>query len=114
RRENGVTVFRLPGAIVASSLAFLAMVATPSGAQQAPASGPAEPSPSAVQAPAEPGPAEPLPSAGQPPAAAKPPVKAERPESTFADLFAQLAGRLVGVVVNISTQAAPPAAKATP
>src|SRR5260370_32896724 len=29
-------------------------------------------------------------------------------------MFAQLSGRLVGVVVNISTQAAPPAAKTTP
>jgi len=33
------------------------------------------------------------------------------PETPFAELFAQLAGRLTGVVVNISTQAAPPAAK---
>lgn len=44
------------------------------------------------------------------------PCAAEPPEAPFADIFAQLAARLVGVVVNISTtQAAPaPNAKGTP
>src|SRR5205807_3589361 len=35
-------------------------------------------------------------------------------EAPFADMFALLTGRLVGVVVNISTQTAPPAAKSPP
>jgi serine protease Do len=44
------------------------------------------------------------------------PCAAEPPETPFSEIFAQLAARLVGVVVNISTtQAAPaPAAKGTP
>ena len=45
---------------------------------------------------------------------ALPQTHAERPEGPFADIFAQLAGRLVGVVVNISTQAAPPPGKTPP
>lgn len=61
--------------------------------------------------PGAPGPAQPTP----PPAAPSPPPQeassAPRrptvPETAFAEIFAQLAGRLVGVVVNISTQAAP-------
>jgi serine protease Do len=36
------------------------------------------------------------------------------PEAPFAEVFSQLAGRLVGVVVNISTQAPAPPAKAAP
>jgi len=40
------------------------------------------------------------------------PARAQPPDVPFAEMFAQLAGRLVGVVVNISTQAAPPTAKA--
>lgn len=44
------------------------------------------------------------------------PCAAEPPEAPFADIFAQLAARLVGVVVNISTTQATPApnAKGTP
>jgi serine protease Do len=44
------------------------------------------------------------------------PVRAEAPEAPFADIFAQLATRLVGVVVNISTTqtAAAPPAKGAP
>ena len=44
------------------------------------------------------------------------PCAAEPPETPFSEIYAQLAARLVGVVVNISTtQAAPaPAAKGTP
>jgi len=47
---------------------------------------------------------------------ASPPGRAEAPETPFAEVFAQLAARLVGVVVNISTTqaATAPAAKATP
>jgi len=48
---------------------------------------------------------------------ASPPGWAEAPETPFAEVFAQLAARLVGVVVNISTTQAPPAtppAKGTP
>jgi serine protease Do len=36
---------------------------------------------------------------------------AQVPETPFADMFSQLAGRLLGVVVNISTTQAPPPAK---
>lgn len=36
------------------------------------------------------------------------PSRAQLAETPFADIFAQLAGRLVSVVVNVSTQAAPP------
>src|SRR6202047_1530722 len=39
------------------------------------------------------------------------PSRAQPPEGPFADVFAQLAGRLVGVVVNISTQMATPPGK---
>src|SRR5207302_3255230 len=39
------------------------------------------------------------------------PSRAQPPEGPFAEVFAQLAGRLVGVVVNISTQMAMPPAK---
>ena len=48
---------------------------------------------------------------------ASPPGWAEAPETPFSEVFAQLAARLVGVVVNISTTQAPPAtppAKGTP
>ena len=38
-------------------------------------------------------------------------AKARVPESPFAEVFSQLAGRLVGVVVNVSTQMAHPQAK---
>jgi serine protease Do len=48
--------------------------------------------------------------------AAAVPGRAEAPEAPFAEIFAQLAARLVGVVVNISTTQAtpPPAAKGAP
>jgi len=57
------------------------------------------------------------PTQAQPQAAANPaeanegaptPSRAQPPGTPFAELFEQLAGRVVGVVVNISTQAAPP------
>ncbi|HLY46157.1 MAG TPA: Do family serine endopeptidase [Stellaceae bacterium] len=135
--------------MIAASLALLAMLDAPVGAQPRDnaAPSPAKPAessapPSTVK-PAEnaPPPAPirpadkappPLPkppeSAASPPAPkpaesvvpptpAKPPesVAAPRlpppPESPFAELFSQLAGRVLGVVVNISTEAAPPTAK---
>jgi serine protease Do len=39
------------------------------------------------------------------------PGRAQPPEGPFAEVFSQMAGRLVGVVVNVSTQAVAPAAK---
>src|SRR6202047_2462684 len=44
------------------------------------------------------------------------PSRAEAPETPFSEVFAQLAARLVGVVVNISTTqaTAAPAPKGTP
>jgi serine protease Do len=100
---------------VAASLACLVMLTGPGRAQPAAASSPAEaaqsqPPPAAASAP----PASP---STPPPAspAAAPPQAAGNPEQAagtpFADLFEKLAGRVLGVVVNISTQAAPPAAK---
>jgi len=72
----------------------------------APAAAPAQP-PSPTPAPLTPAqPPAPPPS----PAPATPPV-AQVPETPFADMFSQLAGRLLGVVVNISTTQAPPPAK---
>jgi serine protease Do len=59
--------------------------------------------------PAPPAPAAVSPSPAAPPAAAAPP--SPPPPTPFAETFAQLAGRLVGVVVNVSTQAAPQPAK---
>jgi serine protease Do len=131
--RRGVRAFRPRVAIVAALLALLATIAAPSRAQPpaaaaaptpaqpAAAPSPAQPpaAPSPAQPPATPSPAQPpaTPSPAQKPAAASPapppavPGRAERPQTPFADMFAQLAGRLVGVVVNISTEAAPPAAK---
>ena len=89
------------GAVVAASLAWLAMMGAPGMAQ--PPNPPAAPSPAQPQAaPTAPAPAEATESA-------PPPSPAQPPRTPFAELFEQLAGRVVGVVVNISTQAAPPA-----
>ena len=101
--RSRVRVFRRRGAVVAASLALFAManfamIGAPSQAQ-AP-NPPAAPSPAPPQAaptPAEASETTPAPSRAQP----------QGP--LFAELFAQLSGRVVGVVVNISTQAAPPA-----
>jgi serine protease Do len=51
------------------------------------------------------------PAAPSPAPAAAATQQAQKPDGPFADLFAKMAGRVIGVVVNISTQAAPPTAK---
>jgi serine protease Do len=51
------------------------------------------------------------PSTAQPPVVPTTPSPAQPPATPFAGMFAQLAGRLVGVVVNVSTEAAPQPAK---
>jgi serine protease Do len=130
QRRTGVKVFGRRRVAVAVSLALSAMIAMPGRAQpQGAPPAPREAPPAAAPAqPAAPKPAEPTRIAPpQPPAAAEtpapPPVNAvpaatatapssaQPPESPFADLFARLARRVVGVVVNISTVAAPEAAK---
>ena len=105
------------GAVLALSLALFAASVMPSGAQPQEPSAPNRPqapepaAPKAVPAEtAAPSPAQPseAPARAQAPEAAAP-DRAQLPETPFAELFAQLAGRVVGVVVNISTQApAPP------
>ncbi|HVB18561.1 MAG TPA: Do family serine endopeptidase [Stellaceae bacterium] len=77
----------------------------PKPPEGAPAPGPVKPSERA----ATPNQANPAESATAPPA--PPTAPAQPPESPFADLFAKLAKRVVGVVVNISTEAAPPTTK---
>ena len=85
---------------------------------QTPAPAPAlHPTPVPVPAPAQPPAPAPAPAPAPPPAAQapalSPPVAgAQAPETSFADVFSQLAGHLLGVVVNISTTQAPPPAKA--
>ncbi len=89
--------------------------AAPSQAQPPAAPSQAQPpaAPSQAQPPAAPSQAQPpaAPSQAQPAETAAAPSRAQLPETPFADLFAQLAGRLTGVVVNISTRAAPPTGK---
>jgi len=128
------------GAVIAASLALVTVILAPEiivpGRAQPP-SPPAAQSPAqrqAAPAPAPPPAATPVPpppaSTPAPPPAATPappppapatpaenaaaPTPAPPPEAPFAELFARLASRLSGVVVNISTQAAPPAAKTGP
>ena len=120
--------FSRRGTIVAASLVLFAEIVQPSRAQLQATPGtpaatqsaaPAAPAPPApptpAQAPAPPAtPAQaPAPPAtpAQAPAPPATPAPAQPPPPLFAGLFSQLAGRLVGVVVNISTLAAPPAAK---
>ncbi len=84
------------GAVVAASLAWLAVIAAPGRAQT---------------------PEIPAAAAAVPPAPETPPgapSRTQMAESPFAELFAQLAGRLVGSVVNISTLAAPPPGSPAP
>ena len=85
--------------------------AAPSQAPPPAAAPPAAATPAAP--PAAPTPAEPpaAPTSAQPAETAGAPSRAQLPETPFADLFAHLAGRLTGVVVNISTRAAPPTGK---
>jgi serine protease Do len=63
--------------------------------------------------PAQPSVPTPPPAAQAPAPSPAPPPVAQAPETSFADVFSQLAGHLLGVVVNISTTQAPPPAKAT-
>ncbi|MGE5270378.1 MAG: DegQ family serine endoprotease [Thiohalocapsa sp.] len=123
-------------AVVAASLALVMALtevarAQPTAGAEAPAAagapaapGPAPPAtaaappPAAAKPPEQPG-ANAVPAPAQPPAAPQPPAPQpqpapQRPDLPFADLFAQLAGHLVGAVVNISTEAAPPPDKAPP
>ncbi|MGE3784192.1 MAG: Do family serine endopeptidase [Alphaproteobacteria bacterium] len=106
--------FRRRGRSIAAAWALFAIVATPAAAQPG-AANPTPGAPSPQEGPAAPtGPQqpEPAPGAAAPPspeaaagsAAPAPPRPSETP---FADLFAQLTARLVGSVVNVSTQAAP-------
>jgi serine protease Do len=95
--------------VVGVSLAVLALLAGPGWSQ------PSEPPPAANPPPAEEAPA--ATNRSPPPETAASPSRPQLPETPFADIFAQLAGRLLSVVVNVSTQAAPPpgaAAQETP
>jgi serine protease Do len=111
-----VSMFGRRGATPAALLAvtLLLMPAIP-GRAQAPAPVPTPaPAPVAPPAPLPAGPAPvapPAPLAVPAPAPAAPPVAvmAPSPETPFADVFSQMAGRLVSVVVNVSTTQAPPA-----
>jgi serine protease Do len=128
-----VRVLRRRSAVVAASLALLALIDTPGRAQTSapapaipapagpsPASPPQKaPSPQPSQPPAAPAAPQPsAPAATEQPASPAPEVAtkppAPPPETPFADIFSQLAGRLVGVVVNISTQATLPDGKPPP
>jgi serine protease Do len=109
-----VRAFRQRGtAIIAAAVLTLAL--SPALAQTpapTPAPAPAAPpAPAPIPAPAPaptptPAPATPAPA----PAAA---AEAAPPETPFAEVFSQLAGHLLGVVVNISTTQAPPLPKNT-
>ena len=115
-------MFLRRNAIIAASLALCAVIAGPARAQS-----PGSPAPNRVEA--QESPAAPSPPAQNPPAqnpaaqnqapVAEPPSRAAQAEGPaapppapppFAEIFAQLAGRLSTVVVNISTQAGPPVA----
>jgi serine protease Do len=113
-------MFRRRNTIVAAWLAVCVLAAAPSGAQAPgapppsraePRESPAAPNPAAQTLPAPNPAAQSAPPAE--PAGRAPPSEAPAgppaPQPAFADVFAQLAGRLSGVVVNISTEAAPPA-----
>ncbi len=122
-------VVRAIGWLGTTTAILLALTLTLPGRAQNPAPAPI-PAPAPVPVPA-PTPAPPLPAKPSapapeptetpPPVAAQapslppsptPPPAAQAPEPAFADVFSQLAGHLLGVVVNISTtQAPPPAAK---
>ncbi|MGD9617402.1 MAG: Do family serine endopeptidase [Alphaproteobacteria bacterium] len=107
--------FRRRGRSIAASWALFAIVAAPALAQPgnaptAPSAAPAQESPAAPSAPqhSEPGSiAAPVPMP-QPeaPAVLAAPVPPRPAEAPFADLFARLTARLVGSVVNVSTQTA--------
>jgi len=96
--------------MIAASLAWFATIAVPGKAQAPnPPAPPSQAQPQAEPNQALPQPAPTAPAPAEPNESAAPPAPAPTPRTPFADLFEQLAGRVVGVVVNISTQAAPPA-----
>jgi serine protease Do len=106
---------RAIGRLGTTTAILLALTLPLPGRAQTPAPAPAPAS--AAPAPAQPPAPAPVPAPTPPPAAQAPlpapapaPV-AQVPESPFAEVFSQLAGHLLGVVVNISTTQAPPAAK---
>ncbi|HKS88370.1 MAG TPA: Do family serine endopeptidase [Stellaceae bacterium] len=72
---------------------------------------PAAKAPENAEAPAPPKPENAAAPPAKPAESAAAPRLPPPPESPFAELFSQLAGRVLGVVVNISTEAAPPPAK---
>ena len=100
---------RRHGAVTAVLLALLMAMAAAPVVAQTPAP---TPSPAPVlPAPAPPPIPVPAPLAPAVPPAPVPPPVAQVPETPFADVFSQLAGHLLSVVVNISTTQAPAPAK---
>jgi len=102
---------------IVASWALFAIFAAPALGQGSET--PAAPSPPQAQesaAPSRPQPPEAsaAPSQPQPPEAPAAPSRVQLAESPFAEVFAQLAGRLVSVVVNVSTQAPVPASLPAP
>jgi serine protease Do len=115
---------RVIGRLGATTAILLALMLTLPTRAQTPASAPTPvlaPVPTPMPAPAPPPAPTPVPlTPATPPAppvtqapapAPAPPPVAQAPETPFADVFSQLAGHLLGVVVNISTTQAPPPAK---
>ena len=101
-----MSFFGRRSAVLALALVLLGAGPLPSGAQPqgAPAAAPNSQPPEA--APRSPAPQPESAAPSQPPAAENAALpRTAVPEAPFAEVFAQLAGRLVGVVVNISTQA---------
>jgi serine protease Do len=88
------------GVAAAVALSLMVSMPVPPGRAQTP-----KPAPAPAQSAAAP--AEPAPAPAGPPPAAPPPAPAPVVESPFAEVFSQLAGHLLGVVVNISTSQLP-------
>ena len=117
--------FRRRGRSIAASWALFAIIAAPALAQSSavptpPGAAPSQESPAAPGTPPPPEPgtaAAPLPAPQPETSAAAAPAPPQAAETPFVDLFAQLAARLVGSVVNVSTQTAAraaPSAQETP
>ncbi|HEX2151783.1 MAG TPA: Do family serine endopeptidase, partial [Stellaceae bacterium] len=115
--ENIVQAFRGRGRSIAASWALFAIIAAPALAQPgnaptAPSAAPPQESLATPGAPPQPesgAAAAPVP-ALQPETPAAAPAPPRPAETPFADLFAQMTARLVGSVVNVSTQTTAPAA----
>jgi serine protease Do len=109
-----VKAFDRRGGAIGASLVCLVLLAGPGAAQTpdtppAPAPAQASEPPAAPSQPPAPEAAPRRAKAPEPPAAAAAASgRTQLGETSFADVFAQLSGRLIGVVVNISTRAAPP------